>query len=352
MLHAVLQSLSIDFLHKGVDLEQPGLALPGDEAPADEGRNRRIMRTAVESWLEPRARAVKRLVLTFSEKDPTHSFPKNGHGLAKVFAMLGPSLQSLNIANCNDIFRAASFADLTVLQVGVSVGGCGGAGSMLAGPCPPLAAGAATPHLGAGAVGCGQCGTDLTLTHNVDSILPHITCPRDFSTCSNYIGPLTHPPCLPPPTQHLEELSVAFNTAMLSSADLAPLDLLKRLRKLRIACSAEHEEDEEVCIKPFPESLLKIRGLTSLALASRGIEAVPAGITRLRDLACLDLSGCPIRSLPPALTKLPSLRELRLNSTQLPLGLASTWIALTKLPELEELELRLAPPSGGLLSGN
>lgn len=60
------QNLHIDFLQKGLDLAFSELQQPGDGdglAPPD-GSNRRLLHSAVERWLKPRAAAVKRLVLS------------------------------------------------------------------------------------------------------------------------------------------------------------------------------------------------------------------------------------------------------------------------------------------------
>ena len=86
------QTLHIDFLFKGLDLAMPALAAPG--APRGDGANRRLLHTAVERWLKPRAASVKHLVLSFSARDQTHSFAKDGRGLAALLSMLAPTLQA------------------------------------------------------------------------------------------------------------------------------------------------------------------------------------------------------------------------------------------------------------------
>lgn len=60
------QSLHIDFIQKGLDLAFPQLQQPGDGDGVlpPEGGNRRLLHSAVERWLKPRAAAVKRLVLS------------------------------------------------------------------------------------------------------------------------------------------------------------------------------------------------------------------------------------------------------------------------------------------------
>ena len=64
-----LQSLHIDFIQKGQDLAFPALLLEraaaeaGSEA-ASGGSNRRLLHSAVERWIKPRAAAIKRLVLS------------------------------------------------------------------------------------------------------------------------------------------------------------------------------------------------------------------------------------------------------------------------------------------------
>lgn len=60
------QSLHIDFIHKGLDVVLPalrqGAGSEGDEA--GDGSNRRLLHSAVERWVQPRAAAIKRLVLS------------------------------------------------------------------------------------------------------------------------------------------------------------------------------------------------------------------------------------------------------------------------------------------------
>lgn len=68
--------------------------------------------------------------------------------------------------------------------------------------------------------------------------------------------------------------------------------------------------------------------------------SLPAGITKLRALACLDVSGCPLNSLPTSLGRLQALRHLRLNGTNIMVGLMHIWEPLAKLPALESVEMR------------
>lgn len=60
------QSLHMDFIAKGLDLAFPQLQQPdaGDGLLPPDGSNRRLLHSAVERWLKPRAAAVKRLVLS------------------------------------------------------------------------------------------------------------------------------------------------------------------------------------------------------------------------------------------------------------------------------------------------
>lgn len=57
------QTLHVDFLQKGLDLALPAQQ-PGDGGDAGDGSNRRLLHTALERWLKPRAASVKRLVLS------------------------------------------------------------------------------------------------------------------------------------------------------------------------------------------------------------------------------------------------------------------------------------------------
>ena len=78
---------------------------------------------------------------------------------------------------------------------------------------------------------------------------------------------------LPPPlapTQALESLAVTFMSGHVPAADLAPLEGLLRLRRLTLSALRHIEEDGTLCLQGFPEPLLKLRGLTSLALSSMG----------------------------------------------------------------------------------
>ena len=67
-----MQSLQIDFIQKGQDLAFPALLLEQAAAAAgaeageagSDGSNRRLLHSAVERWVKPRAAAVKRLVLS------------------------------------------------------------------------------------------------------------------------------------------------------------------------------------------------------------------------------------------------------------------------------------------------
>ena len=56
----------MDFIAKGLDLAFPQLQQPdaGDGLLPPDGSNRRLLHSAVERWLKPRAAAVKRLVLS------------------------------------------------------------------------------------------------------------------------------------------------------------------------------------------------------------------------------------------------------------------------------------------------
>ncbi|PRW44486.1 small GTP-binding isoform B [Chlorella sorokiniana] len=253
----VWENLHIDFIQKGLDLAFPQLQQPGDGdglLPPD-GANRRLLHSAVERWLKPRAAAVKRLVLSFSARDSTHSFPKSGHGLRRIFGMVAASLQELSICQCSDIFHAKSFADLAQLQA-------------------------------------------------------------------------------------LETLAITFMAGKVTPADLAPLSGLRNLSSLTLSASRTHEEAGENVLGGFPDSLLKLKGLTSLAVSSLGVTNLPVGITKLKNLTCLDVSGCPLAFLPSQLWKLSALRHLRLNGTSLMVGLTHTWEPLTKMPALESVELR------------
>lgn len=140
-------------------------------------------------------------------------------------------LQELCIAHCSDIFHAKSFADLAQLQVR------GGRACLPAGAC-----------------------THCTLQPQQRRRRPPV-----------WVHPATsptHPPALF--EQRLETLAVTFMTGRLAPADLAPLEGLRRLRTLTLSASRDAEEAGEACLHAFPDSLLRLRGLTSLGLCSMG----------------------------------------------------------------------------------
>lgn len=76
-------------------------------------------------------------------------------------------------------------------------------------------------------------------------------------------------PC-PPFPQNLDTLAVTFQTGRVQPADLAPLEQLRRLRALSLVGSRQAEEGGVHCLAGFPETLLKLKGLTSLAISSQG----------------------------------------------------------------------------------
>ena len=67
---------------------------------------------------------------------------------------------------------------------------------------------------------------------------------------------------------------------------------------------------------------------------------IPTGITRLKSLVALDMSGTRISFLPQNLWRCSELRHVRLNGTNVVLGMMHSWDPLVKLPRLETLELR------------
>lgn len=58
------QSLHIDFIHKGLDVALPAMRAGGQGDEQGDGSNRRLLHSAVERWVQPRAAAIKRLVLS------------------------------------------------------------------------------------------------------------------------------------------------------------------------------------------------------------------------------------------------------------------------------------------------
>ncbi|KAL3145630.1 hypothetical protein ABBQ32_003174 [Trebouxia sp. C0010 RCD-2024] len=72
----------------------------------------RLLRTAIQTWLKPRASSIKSLTLKNSSIDPTHTFAREGSPLAALFCIVAPSLTSLQVVNCNDIFNQSALEDL------------------------------------------------------------------------------------------------------------------------------------------------------------------------------------------------------------------------------------------------
>lgn len=87
------------------------------------------------------------------------------------------------------------------------------------------------------------------------------------------------------PLQNLETLAVTFQTGRVTPADLAPLEQLRRLRALTLAASRQAEEGGLHCLSGFPDSLLKLKGLTSLAISSLGGWGKGGG-QRRREKSC------------------------------------------------------------------
>ncbi len=84
--------------------------------------------------------------------------------------------------------------------------------------------------------------------------------------------------------QNLETLAVTFQTGRVQPADLAPLEQLRKLKALSLVGSRQAEEGGVHCLAGFPESLLKLKGLTSLAISSQGEgEAAPS----VADVCCV-----------------------------------------------------------------
>jgi hypothetical protein len=59
-------------------------------------------------------------------------------------------------------------------------------------------------------------------------------------------------------------------TGKVTAAELAPLERLSKLRSITLSASRQAEEGGEHCLAGFPEVLLKLKGVTSLAVSSMG----------------------------------------------------------------------------------
>ncbi len=71
--------------------------------------------------------------------------------------------------------------------------------------------------------------------------------------------------------QNLESLAVTFMKGAVPPANLEPLQRLPKLRSLTLsACAHEENTGDSIMFEQFPEALCKLKGLTSLALCTRG----------------------------------------------------------------------------------
>ena len=71
---------------------------------------------------------------------------------------------------------------------------------------------------------------------------------------------------------------MTFMTGPVLAAELAPLEQLPRLRSLTLSASRQSEEAGEHCLSGFPDSLLRLKGLRSLAVSSLGACCTHAGV--------------------------------------------------------------------------
>ena len=82
--------------------------------------------------------------------------------------------------------------------------------------------------------------------------------------------------------QNLETLAVTFHTGRITTADLAPLEGMRRLRSVSLVASRQAEDTSgEYCFTAFPDSLLRLKGLTSLTVSSLGACGGGAAAQRL-----------------------------------------------------------------------
>jgi hypothetical protein len=63
---------------------------------------------------------------------------------------------------------------------------------------------------------------------------------------------------------------VTFITGQVAAAQLAPLEGLPCLRSLTLSACPRAEEGGQRCLAAFPDTLLRLRGLTALSLSSKG----------------------------------------------------------------------------------
>lgn len=70
--------------------------------------------------------------------------------------------------------------------------------------------------------------------------------------------------------RQLRVLALTCLTGRVEAGELAPLEQLRQLRSLTIHCSRTHEEAVAPVFAAFPDTLLKLKGLSELAFSSMG----------------------------------------------------------------------------------
>jgi Leucine-rich repeat (LRR) protein len=96
----------------------------------------------------------------------------------------------------------------------------------------------------------------------------------------------------------------------------------------------ELQYSNDLKIKIIPKEVLKLEGLSLLALRDNEIKTIPPWIGDLKELALLDLHGNLITFLPPGILKLKKLKSLYLDCNKL-----DDKSGLETLEELKELNI-------------
>jgi len=122
-----------------------------------------------------------------------------------------------------------------------------------------------------------------------------------------------------------------LNSGFDENIDYSPLKNAKKLTQLTLDTYGSENP-----VGGLPESLCKVKSLTSLSVSANSVTTIPKCISNLKKLEYLDLSYNEITSVPNEIGKLTNLVELKLNDN----NISSCPSALNKLKNLEKLSLK------------
>ncbi|HEY5936107.1 MAG TPA: hypothetical protein VIU61_15765 [Kofleriaceae bacterium] len=103
-----------------------------------------------------------------------------------------------------------------------------------------------------------------------------------------------------------------------------------------LQCLVENGTLRVTGIKPIPDQLGDVTGVTSLELERCQLPDLPVGVRRLANLKSLSVSGARWPAIPDSIAELRELEELSISSATLSKGLGA---GLAKLPKLRTLTL-------------